>query len=467
MDAERGLISKIIQSGDLDTAIARGIELDHFADEECEEIYDFLLDHWRKYKSTATAKVVRKEFPDFKVAVDRNTLPYFIDQFVTTVKEREAIDLVRDFHEALEDPEQINEIELVALEMARKLVDVVPAPRVKKFSEGLERIKEYDKRKKEGMPPGVMMGIPSFDRETLGAQPHELVTVVAYLGVGKSKLLQHVAYSAYLQKKTAVYISLEMEAEAILRSLDTMATNFKYHSLKALELDIGDREQWEKLAEQAHEDRHERDIYIIDDIRNCTVDNVAAKLLRYKPDVVITDYMELMRTPKGIGGAHWEQVQYTTQGLKQNARLFRVPHISAAQLNREGGKGEASLANVSYQSVGKDSDLLIGLNQDEEDEAQQEMKAMLLKNRDGRKTSTKLRWQLERHVIQEKGVAERFPERNDDGKLKNPKFKGRKTRREQDKLQVADELKGEDNPWKPRKRMRGSARAKPRSRSLT
>lgn len=449
-DSERGLIGKVIQSGELEKVISRGIELDHFVDEECQEVFDYMLDFWRRHKATPSAKVVRKEFVDFQVEVDRAPLTYFIDEFVLKVKEREAVELVRDFHEALEDPDQINEIELVALEMARKLTEVVPAPRASRFSEMGQRIEEYDRRKAAGVPPGIMMGIPTIDRETLGVQPHELVTVVAYMGVGKSKLLQHFAYSTYLQGKTAVYVSLEMEAEAILRSIDTMATNFKYHSLKALELDIGDREQWEKLAEQAHKDRHERDIIIRDDIPNCTVDHIAAEVIRHAPDVVIADYMELMRTPSGVGGSHWERVQYTTQGLKQNARMFRVPHVSAAQLNREGGKGEVNLANVSYQSVGKDSDLLVALSQDEEDEAQQEMNAMLLKNRDGKKTKTKLRWQLERHVIQEKGMAERFPERGQNGRLKSSKIKSRSERQRHRKLQVADETRDEENPWKIR-----------------
>ena len=77
-----------------------------------------------------------------------------------------------------------------------------------------------------------------------------------------------------------------------------------------------------------------KDIIIVDDIRNCTVDKVSAQQIRYKPGVVVVDYLEEMRTPRNVAG--WEGVATNGRGLKESARVTKTPHITATQLNREG-----------------------------------------------------------------------------------------------------------------------------------
>lgn len=451
-DVERTMLWKAINSGEFMEIVAHGIDEDHFADPECRDLYGYVMDFARMHKQPPSTSVVRKEFPKFKPPLSQDPLSYHIERFTLWVKERKATELVRDYAEAIEDPEQLVDIELRALEMARALTEVIPSPRASRFSDGPERLAEYERRLKEGDVHGIFLGIPTIDQETLGIQPHEMVVVAAYLGMGKSTLMQHIAYSAYLQGKTALYVSLEMEAEAILRKLDVMASNVKYHAMKALELGVGDKKQWEKILEQAHRDRHERDIIIRDDIANCTVDNVMAEVMRYKPDIVMIDYLELMKSPRGVGTQHWEQISAMGVGLKQNARVLKVPHITAAQLNREGGRGEVNLSNVSHQSVGKHSDLIIGLSrgkkdEEEEMEENQEMDVILLKNRDGKKARARMRWELETMSIGEKGIEERFPAR----RPKSATMIG-KRRRQARRLEVARTVgeTGRTNPWTER-----------------
>ena len=66
-----------------------------------------------------------------------------------------AVELVRDYHDALEDPAEIDEIELRALEMARELTEVVPSPKARRFSEGKARKEEYERRKKKDITLGI------------------------------------------------------------------------------------------------------------------------------------------------------------------------------------------------------------------------------------------------------------------------------------------------------------------------
>lgn len=440
-DPERSLISKVIQDRAIKDTQARGIDVEHFADPECAEVYEFLVAFSRRHKQAPTSDVVKQEFPEFSPLVSRNPLSYHIENFILHTRERVAIELVRDYHSALEDPDEIAQIEVRAFEMARLLTDIVPEPRAMHFSDPA-RYDEYERRAATGEKPGTYMGIPSFDEVTQGAQNHELITNVAYLGVGKSTLLRHYAYSFYLLGKTSLIITLEEEAEAVMRKLDSMAAGIKYLGMKALEMDVKEKEQWKRVLDQAHKDRHDRDIIVRDDIKNCTVDRVAAETERYHPDTVIVDYLELMSVPKSAGGQHWEKVAFSSQGLKQNARLLGVPHFTASQIDRSGGKGEIGLHNISYQSVGRNSDIVIGLRQDEEQETRQEMECILLKSRDSPKNVlARMNWRLDEMFIREKGINERFPRRtsvNGD------------ERRKSKKLAVAKSVKESSgrNPWR-------------------
>lgn len=455
-DVERSLISKAINKGATMDLHAEGIYPEHFADPECAEVYEFMLDFTRTHSQSPPNEIINKEFPDFSPVASQSPLSYHIEEFILHTKERTAVDLVRDFHEALEDPDEIAEIEVRALEMARQLTEIVPAPRAMHFSDK-SRLAEYDRRAEIGDPIGSFMGVPSFDDVTKGVQGHELVTAVAYMGTGKSTLMRHWAYSFYLQDKTSLIITLEEEAEAVMRKIDSMAAGIKYIGLKALELGVKEKEQWKVILDKAYEDRQEKDIIIRDDIRHCSVDRVLAETMRYKPDAVFVDYLELMSTPKSAGGQHWEKISFSGVGLKQNARIMGIPHFTAAQLDRAAGKGEITLANIGYQSVGKHSDIVVGLRQDEEQETRNEMELVLLKNRDGKKNVVaKMNWELDEMFIKEKGISERFPRRT------------KETSSEKKKAQQLDRSRTSrgahiQNPWGGKKR-RGANPITARSR---
>ena len=445
-DPERALISKALTTGELTVVQSRGIEAEHFVDPECRDIYEYMEWFQRRHKEPPSLQVVKRSFPDFAAKVSKDPLTYHIERFVNKVRHRKAVETVRAYHEMIDDPDAIEEIELHALDMARQLTETLPAPRAHRFSDMTKRVKDYEERAKSGELYGTYMGIPTFDRTMLGLQPHEFIIFMAYTSGYKSTMMMHVAYSYYLQAKTVLFVSLEMEGDALLRKFDTMASKVKYHAMKALELEAGDVRQWYNIAEQADANRHERDIIIRDDLRNCTVDKVMSESLRYKPDLVVVDYLELMGSPRDRKG--WEAVQYNGQGLKQNARLLKTTHLSASQLNREGGKeaakGNITLANASYQSVGKDSDVVIGLapvvNDDEEETTDENIvNAVLLKNRDGvRNMKVEMRCEMENMDIGELGKEHRFPERN-----------GHKTYSPADKqaLMIERNVGGKTNPW--------------------
>jgi replicative DNA helicase len=115
----------------------------------------------------------------------------------------------------MEDPEGIDDIEIHAIDFANQLAEVVPAPRAQYFGKGAKLRKErYDRRKREGDKPGMMLGIPRYDAIMQGLQEHELLVYAGPPGSGKTTGMQHTAMNAYLQRRSSLFVSLEVGSRA-------------------------------------------------------------------------------------------------------------------------------------------------------------------------------------------------------------------------------------------------------------
>ncbi len=222
MDYERLLLAKLAQTGRIQTALAEGIREDHFTDESLGEIFTFLATHARKYKQAPSFSTVRTQFPEHNFELSDESIDYLREQFINQVKRRRAIEAARDLAVALDDPAQIGHIDQLFLEKSRQLAQIVPSSGLGSFSDMHDRIQEYENYSEEDA--GIKMGIPLFDDLTQGIQPHEYISVVGWQGTGKSTLAQWMLFNAWMQGKTPMYISLEMEKNALLRKWDTLNT---------------------------------------------------------------------------------------------------------------------------------------------------------------------------------------------------------------------------------------------------
>lgn len=375
----------------------------HFTDRKLGELYDRAQQHSRRYGSPPSFDVVCGWDDSFRHADDVvDSLDWTIAQFKRDAKRRYGIEVVRRFAKKIDDadPNELDVLDEILLDEARQLSQLVPSQRVRRFSEMGDRIEEWKRRKAEGKLPGMAMGIPSFDKHTLGIQKHEYVSIVGWQGTGKSTLLQLTQFNAYMAGHTPLLISLEMDAETIHRRFDVMATHVQSHAMKSLSLDPTAIGIWEKAAERAA--NASNDIVVVDDVGRCTVDRVYAEAVRWKPDMIGVDYVSLLDAPKSAGNAMWERVTYLTRELKMIARSLKVPVIGVAQTNIGSAQDGAKLDNIAYsRSIGQDSDLVFGLHADEEMKEKHKMTVRMLKNRDGSICEEDMLWNLDDMTFRE------------------------------------------------------------------
>jgi replicative DNA helicase len=430
-DTETTLVWSAIQNGDLGDVMARGIEYDHFADEVVADVYDWATQFYTTYGQPPGTEALSDEFPRFKARLSKEPTAYHIKRFIHQCKQRAAEEGLRTFFEMLEDPDEIDDIEIHALDFAQQLVEVVPAPQAAYFGRDAKKRKEqYDQRKAQGRHRGILLGIPSFDKVMMGMQPHELIVYAGPPGTGKTTGMQHTSVNAYLQGISSLFISLEVEREQILRKFDTMFSNVSYLAMKALTLDVGSERKWTQMLERAEVESSSREIVVRDDIRNCTAEKVIAEEIRYRPGLVVVDYLEEMRGRKGVDD--WVSVRENARGLKQQARVSRIPHVTGTQINRDG--------DTAHQSIHKIADAIIKLEVDDDDETV--MDYVLLKYRDGpSRIPAHMRWDLDEMRIEEIGHRHSF------AALGSEKSNG-KSHRQSDDIPLA-------NPWTKRAKSTG------------
>ena len=232
--------------------------------------------------------------------------------------------------------------------------------------------------------------LPTLDRGLTGGGlgRKELAMVVAPPGVGKSLYLANQAVKCLIENLKVVYISLEMSEDRVAQRLDSISTLIPQGNLK-------NSSERSKLK-QRHKILRER--FSKSDLRikefptgMATINTIRAYLNQLKsyegfvPDVLVIDYMELLR-PVREGMSEYEAQQRIAEELRGLAVEQDLLVWTATQTNRAGRGARVITDEHLGDSYGKFRvvDLAISINQDEEEFDEGMMRAYVMKARNGK-----------------------------------------------------------------------------------
>lgn len=119
----RRLISKIIAEGNLETAIADGIETGQFDDDEPRRVFQWMLEYHQRYNETPTAKALKLEFPTYRLIKVPEPYQFYVDRFWSDYARTILVDTEIDVHEALEDAD--NKLAIDRMRTALAKVDAL------------------------------------------------------------------------------------------------------------------------------------------------------------------------------------------------------------------------------------------------------------------------------------------------------------------------------------------------------
>ena len=249
---------------------------------------------------------------------------------------------------------------------------------------------------------GIPTGIGDLDKTITGLNKSDLIILGARPGMGKTAFALNIARNVAMKKKTVCFFSLEMTRDQLAQRLLSSEAGIASTKMRTGELEP---DEWTRLG-TAGSELSKLEMYL-DETSSLTVPEMKAKLLRMKKvDLVVVDYLGLMKTPKHIDNRVLE-VQEITRGLKVLAKELKVPIIVCAQLSRgtetRGKSHKPGLSDLRESgSIEQDADIVLFLyrekyydnEKDENAEPADETKAecIVAKNRHGELRTIDLHW---------------------------------------------------------------------------
>jgi replicative DNA helicase len=221
-----------------------------------------------------------------------------------------------------------------------------------------------------------------------GVCPKELCMVIAPPGVGKSLYLVNQSVVALTENRKVLYISLEMSEDKIAQRIDSVITLIPNSKLK----EPSYRDIFKQRLSIFTTKFKDAKLVIKEfPTGQLTVNDIRALLVQlklyynFKPDVIMVDYLELLR-PNRVIDAEYQAQERIAQELRGLAVEHNCLIWTATQTNRNGKKvnliTDAELGD-SYGKI-RPVDWAISLNQTSEEYDKGYMRAWVVKARDSK-----------------------------------------------------------------------------------
>ena len=187
---------------------------------------------------------------------------------------------------------------------------------------------------------GVPTGLRDLDDRLGGLHKSDLIIIAGRPGMGKTALATNIAFNAAQKlqesgrKSCIAFFSLEMSSEQLSTRILAEQTRIKSNDIRRGR--ISD-EQFDKFIETS-KNISELPLYI-DETPAITIAAMSNRARRIKRihglDMVVVDYIQLMRGTTNYRDGRVQEVSEITQGLKAIAKELSVPVVALSQLSRQ------------------------------------------------------------------------------------------------------------------------------------
>jgi replicative DNA helicase len=348
---------------------------------------------------------------------DTREYPYDLTQLKKRFQ-KQAVEDIRakassDDPDSPDNPEEyFNKLSLAinritSIELERTYTQKTVGDYIDEFCESYESRKQNPELSVE-----IQTGYSMIDAVSGGFSPGELIMIGGQSSAGKSMLLNSMAKQIWLQGNTiessassslkpgynVLYFSLEMpHHDCFCRLLASLANVPERGLIKAnlsheAEVKVQKARDFVKMYQESG-------YYfdIVDVPRNLTIEEVELRyhdaMLRYRPDVVVVDYMGLMHSTALENEPDWLKMGGIAASLHEFGRAYDNIMITAAQLtdlkrNSSGSKSEEDRA-VGMHRWGRSSLIMHHVNIGIQIETRQneenfpDMRIHVIKNRKG------------------------------------------------------------------------------------
>ena len=359
IEAEQAVIGSILVSNDIFDEISTIISSINFYDPMHQKIYEAIES--LVYKGMLANPITLKNY--FEDEKDDLNVPEYlvkITKFSTSV--RQAIEYSKIIYdmfvrrelikisEKTIDSAKLNELDTngqtIIENSERLLFDLAEKgsfnSSLVKFDEAMKQTIEMASaayKNEEGIV-GVPTGLRDLDDKLGGLHQSDLIIIAGRPSMGKTSLATNIAFNAAQKlqdsgkKSSIAFFSLEMSSEQLSTRIISEQARISSNDIRRGR--ISD-EQFDKFLETS-KNISELPLYIDETpaISIAALSNRARRIKRlFGLDMVVVDYIQLMRGTTFNKDGRVQEISQITQGLKAIAKELAVPIVALSQLSRQ------------------------------------------------------------------------------------------------------------------------------------
>lgn len=369
MDHERLLLSKIIQDRTLNPVADAAVTSAYFLDPTARGVFQKIVAYHADHGEVPTLRRILKDVPNYRfvdVAEPFSDLLDLLRKYYTLAALEDALARAIDYY----DEQDETSIKHVLTDCLNKLSADTPNMRDTDYTKTVEeRLERYEAlRKSDNRLLGIPTGFATLDEALQGWQKQQLITMVGPPKAGKTTTMLLAAMTAHETAFSPLVISFEMTNEELEMRLDAMYAKISHHKLRAGTLSD---DEMKRLRRATHRLESMREFILSNDSMSATtLGGVAAKVDKYKPDLLIVDGTYMMQDENGEAPGSPQALTNITRGLKRMAQNKDIPIINTTQvlgwkLDKKRGITADSIGYSS--SFAQDSDAIIGVERTDDD----------------------------------------------------------------------------------------------------
>lgn len=390
MDIENSIITICAMSPDTMYSQAFDAALtEELFEGQAKDMWGFATRFLKAHGRGPSVEAIEAQFPGFEPSFPSEPLSYYIEQLKRKHAFNLTIEAIKSAHKSLSS-RKVEDAVASLSEAMRRIQDTTSAEADLDWkATAKDRYQDYLRLQSTRGIDGYRSPFPTLDEATQGVHDGEFILIAARQGVGKTWLSNILAHENLKAGLKVLYFTKEMPSKQIARRFDALTYSLPYQALRKGTLNSFTERAWQDGTQQP---AVQGELYIVGE-ESGGVSHVAAKIERYKPDVVYIDGMYLMEDDQKAR-EQWQKVGNISRDLKRLAKRVNLPIIATVQLNRSASNEGGDAANIAGSDIAKDADVILGLFQTEDQRINKRMTLKVLKQREGERPEIECEWDM-------------------------------------------------------------------------
>ncbi len=265
---------------------------------------------------------------------------------------------------------------------------------------------------------GVLSGFSEIDDYTYGIKASELMIISGASSSGKSLLMMNYAINAWIGDskpqdgpagiaeggRNILYFTLEMSKRQLEQRIDANIADIRHRAIMRGQLTPEEKVRWKETLE--FQKYYNKKFYIVDMPRGSRTIDIEARydaiLSEFQPDLVVVDYLGIMK-PNKDSGQDWLEVGHVAEDLHEFCRNKNIAVLTAAQrkARNKATKGQSNDLEELGRSkmIGDNANIVLLIEQRDDEHLLDDMVIHIVKNRDGAKGEIKLYKEFEKSKV--------------------------------------------------------------------